>query len=150
MPPAGRVEQAGPARVTISPSTVKEKDTPSFSRIAEEMIGDFRGIPFREPSRMRKRPTRDLDDLMHELLAKYRVGQHSPEDSIREKWAEIVGGPNAAYSHPYLIDPKSRLIIQVSHAMVRSNLSMDQTRILAAVQALPGCANVKQLLFRTS
>ena len=49
-----------------------------FSRIAEEMIGDLRRVPFQEPKRQRKRATKDLAALVEELMVKYQVGRDSP------------------------------------------------------------------------
>ncbi|MBI5380305.1 MAG: DUF721 domain-containing protein [Opitutae bacterium] len=119
-----------------------------FSRLAEELIGDLRGVPFHEPARMKRRPTRDLSPLIHELLAKHHIGQHSPEDSIREHWVEIVGAANAAYAHAAQIDARCRLVILASHSVVRNELFLHRQSILPKIQQLPGCGHVKSLLIR--
>ena len=36
----------------------------SFSKLAEELVGDLRGVPFDEPRRQVKRPTRPLAGLV--------------------------------------------------------------------------------------
>ena len=41
-----------------------------FSKIAQELIGDLRGIPFDEPRNMRRRPTKPMAPLIEELLVK--------------------------------------------------------------------------------
>jgi hypothetical protein len=128
---------------------MSEKKEPfHFSHIAESMIGDLRGVPFREPARMRKRPTKDLAPIVDELLVKFHVGRHSPEDSIREKWIQIVGHANASYSHPVSIDAKNCLLVHVAHSVVRSELILHRAKILAEIQRLSGCGHVKNILFR--
>ncbi|HOD46922.1 MAG TPA: DUF721 domain-containing protein [Opitutaceae bacterium] len=122
--------------------------TQSFSKLAEELIGDFRGIPLAEPARMKRRPTRELKDLIEALLVKHHIGTHSPEDSIREKWAEFVGPANATYSHVANIDPRGRLIILASHSTVGSELGMYRETILAKIRQLPGCGHVRELRIR--
>ncbi len=125
-----------------------KKEPFQFSHIAEKMIGDMRGIPFTEPTRMRKRPTKDLAPMIDELLVKFHIGRHSPEDSIREKWIQFVGHANASYSHPVSIDTKNCLVVHVAHSVVRSELTMHRTRILAEIKKLPGCGHVKNIHFR--
>lgn len=75
-----------------------------FSKGAEGLIGDFRGIPFTEPPRMRRRQTTAMAPLIESLLVKYQIGRNSCEQTIRDHWAEMVGTANAAYSHPVRID----------------------------------------------
>ncbi len=118
-----------------------------FSKAAQELIGDFRKVPYREPRRMRRRPTRAMAPLIEELLVKYQVGRHSCEQTIRDHWAEIVGAANASYSHPLRIERSHSLLVLVSHSVVRSELNLHREAILAKVQALPGCGHVRQLNF---
>ena len=122
--------------------------TQSFSKLAEQLIGDFRGIPLEEPARMKRRPTRELKDLIEELLVKHHIGTRSPEDSVREKWTEFVGPANASYSHVANIDPRGRLLILASHSIVRSELGLHKATLLAKIRQLPGCAHVRELLIR--
>ena len=123
-------------------------DPHKFSRVAEELIGELRGVPFHEPSRMKRRPTRELAPVIAELLAKYHIGQHSPEDSIRENWTEIVGHANASYAHAAQIDARGRLVVLASHAVVRSELFLHRKTILEKIQKLPGCSQVRALQIR--
>jgi len=122
-------------------------DPQKFSKAAEELIGDFRRVPFREPRRMKRRPTKAMAPLIEELLAKYKVGRHSTEQTIRDHWAEIVGTPNAAYSHPLRIDRSRSLLVLVSHSVVRSELNLHREEILRKVSRLPGCGEIKELNF---
>lgn len=119
-----------------------------FSRLAEELIGDFRKIPDETPAKMRKRPTRDMDGLVQELLVKYKIGVESEEDVIRERWAGIVGIANAHYSHAASIDQRGCLTVLASHAVVRNELFMHRQMLLEKIRKLPGCAKVKTLNIR--
>lgn len=124
------------------------KEPYRFSHLAETMIGDLRGIPFSEPEKMRRRATKNLAPIVEELLVKFHVGQNSPEHSIREKWAEMVGHANASFSHPVSIDPKNCLIVHVSHAIVRGELNLHRIRLLAQVKAITGCSHIRDIRFR--
>ena len=119
-----------------------------FSKAAQELIGDLRGIPFDEPRNMRRRPTKPMAPLIEELLVKYQVGRHSPEQTIRDHWVEMVGEANAAYSHPVRIDRGRSLFVLVSHSVVRNELFMHRTAILEKIQKLPGCDHVREVNLR--
>jgi len=119
-----------------------------FSRGAEQLIGDFRGIPFTEPPRMRRRPTTAVTPLIESLLVKYQIGRHSCEQTIRDHWPEIVGMANASYSHPVRIERGRSLLVLVSHSVVRNELFMHREPILEKVKNLPGCEEVQQINFR--
>ena len=119
-----------------------------FSKAAQELIGDLRGIPFDEPRNMKRRPTKPMAPLIEELLVKYQVGRHSPEQTIRDHWVEMVGEANAAYSHPVRIDRGRSLFVLVSHGVVRNELFMHRASILEKVQKLPGCDHVLAINLR--
>lgn len=123
------------------------KEPFQFSRLAEEMIGDLRRVPFREPRRQRKRATKDLASLVEELMVKYQVGRDSPEQTIRDHWVELVGSANATYSHPVTIE-RGRLLVLVSHAVVRSEIFHHREGIAEKIRQLSGCKDVKGLNIR--
>ena len=118
-----------------------------FSRVAEELIGDFMKISDGTPASMHRRPTKDLGALMRDLVVKYKIGVESEEAVIRDHWAEITG-PNARYSHPAGIDKRGWLLVLVSNSVARSELFMYRELILSKVRRLPGCAHVKALNIR--
>lgn len=118
-----------------------------FSRVAEELIGDFRQVPFKEPRRQIKRRTKGLDEVLEQLLEKYKVGRDSPEQAIRERWAALVGPANASYSHPVSIE-RGRLLVLVSHAVVRSELFHHRESIAEKIRQIPGCKEVRNLNIR--
>ena len=98
-------------------------ELPKFSKRAEEAIANFRGLPLGEPPKMKRRPIQDMAGLIDALKAKHHLGSAAPEDIIRERWAEIVGAANAAYSHAAQFDQDGRrLLILASHSVVRSGL----------------------------
>lgn len=120
-----------------------------FSKIAEQMVGDLRGIPSDEPRKSRKRATRALPDVVEELVQKFQIGRVSPEQAIRDQWAAIVGPANAVYSHPARIE-RNMLTVLASHAVVRNELFLHRAEIVARIRKLPGCGEVKALNLRAS
>jgi hypothetical protein len=123
------------------------KDSYHFSHLARELISDFRKLPNEEPSRMKKRPTKELAGLMEALRVKYRIGMDAPEYVIRDHWAGITG-PLAQYSHAATINQKNWLTVLVSHGVAREELRAHQREILAKIQKLPGCAHVRGINLR--
>lgn len=119
-----------------------------FSRSIENLIADFRGLPGDE-SRSKKRHDQPLGDAIDKLLRKYHIGDDAPDHTIRKHWAEIVGHANAAYSHPVKIDGKTgKLLVMVSHAVVRDELRLLETILLQRVRQLHDCEKVTGLTIR--
>ncbi len=119
-----------------------------FNHVARQLIAAFRGVPDHTPARQIKRPTVTLGPLIEELLVEHRIGRASPEDAIREQWPQLAGQGNSHYSHPGLIDPKGKLTIFCSHAIVRTELNFHKATVLARIKALPGCGHVTDLIIR--
>ncbi|QYM77843.1 DUF721 domain-containing protein [Horticoccus luteus] len=119
----------------------------TFSKIAEELIGELRHLPPTEPKRHVRRPTLPLADLVEQLMVKYQVGRPSPEQAIREFWPRLVGPANASYSHAVAIE-RGRLVVVAGHAVVRNELFLHRAEILKRLQKLPGCEIVKSLNIR--
>jgi hypothetical protein len=124
------------------------EDPIEFSKAAERLIGVFRGVPFNDPPRMKRRPTTSMAPLIETLLVKYQIGRHSPEQTIRDHWPEIVGAANAAYSHPVRIERGKSLMVLVSHSVVRNELFLFRESILGKIQKLPACDHVRELNLR--
>jgi hypothetical protein len=120
----------------------------AFSRSIENLIADFRGVPGDE-SRSKKRNDQPLGAAIDKLLRKYHIGDDAPDHTIRKHWAEIVGHANAAYSHPVKIDGKTgKLLVMVSHAVVRDELRLLETILLQRVRQLHDCDKVTGLTIR--
>jgi hypothetical protein len=126
--------------------TGRESPRP-FPRKVENMIASLRGFP-ENPSRAKVRDARDLGSIVDQLLAKYQIGRSSPEEKLREKWADIVGAANASYSHPLQIAKGGKLHILATHGVVRSELQLHTEAILSRARALPGCEGIRSLVIR--
>lgn len=123
-------------------------DPEPFSFQAAKLINALRRLPDTTPARMKKRATKELGDLVEELMMKYQVGRASPEQTIRDHWAEVVGPANAHYSHAAQIDPRGRLAVLAGHSVVRNELFMHRKTIVARIQKLPGCSQVREINVR--
>lgn len=120
----------------------------TFSKLAEELVGDFRGVAFDEPRRSKKRPTLALAGLVESILTQHQIGRDSAEHTIRAQWSALVGPANATYSHAVRIEREKRLVVHVAHSVVRNELFMHRSEIVARIQQLPGCAGIKELNLR--
>ena len=124
-----------------------EKTAHQFSKIAEALVADLRGIVPEDPPRAKKRPTQPLASVVEQLLQKHQIGRESPEHTIRDHWNEIVGPANGAYSHPAMIE-RNQLIVLAGHAVVRNELFLHRNEIVARIKKLPGCGHVKAIHLR--
>lgn len=137
-----------PEALTQPSFPVPAPDQPfQFSKLAENLVGDLRGIGPDDPARSKKRPTRELGALIEELMQKHQIGRSSPEQNVRDRWAEIVGASNAAHSHPARIE-RNRLLVLVPHSVVRNELFLHREEIVERVRKVPGCETVRSLLLR--
>lgn len=119
----------------------------SFSKLAEELVGDLRGVPSDEPRRSKKRATQSLATIVEQLMVQHQIGRPSAEQTIRDRWPELVGAANAAYSHAARIE-RNRLTVFVAHSVVRNELFLHRDEIVARLRKLPGCADLKSLNLR--
>ena len=125
------------------------KDEPhTFSKLAEELVGDLRGVPYDEPRREKKRATQPLATVVEQLLQLHQIGRESPEHTIRTHWPEIVGAGNASYSHPAMIE-RNMLNVLAGHSVVRNELFHHRDAIVARIRLLPGCGHVKAINLRS-
>jgi Dna[CI] antecedent, DciA len=118
-----------------------------FSKLAEELVGDLRGVEFDEPRRSHKRPTKDLAKVVEELMVQHQIGRPSAEQSIRDRWAELVGAANASYSHAARIE-RGRLIVLAAHSVVRNEIFLHREEIVQRIRKLPGCETLRSLNIR--
>lgn len=125
----------------------EKKEPHAFSKLAEELVGELRGVAPQDPPRSRRRPTQALADLVEQLLQKHQIGRESPEHTIREQWKAIVGDANASYSHPAMIE-RNRLVVLAAHAVVRNELFHHREEIAARIRKLRGCEHVKAIHVR--
>ena len=125
----------------------EKKQPHQFSKIAEELVCELRGVPSDEPKRSKKRPTQSLAVLIEQLLAQHHLGRESPEHTIRDHWKAIVGEANAGYSHPATIE-RNLLNVLTGHPVVRNELFLHRTEIAERIRKLPGCGHVKAINLR--
>ena len=118
-----------------------------FSKLAEELVGEFRRVAYHEPRRAVKRPTKNLSAIIEELMIKNQIGRPSAEQSIRDQWPALVGTANATYSHAARID-RGRLIVLAAHSVVRNELFHHRDEIVARIHKIPGCEAIKSLNIR--
>jgi hypothetical protein len=116
-----------------------------FSKAAEDLIASLRRLPSEDPRGGRRRPSRELVELIDGLRAKHGIGQPTAEQAIRDQWKEIVGPANASYSNAVRIDERRRLMVNVSHAVVRNELFLNRAEIIERIRRIPGCASIKNL-----
>jgi hypothetical protein len=133
---------------THPPNMPKERETHRFSRTAEELIGDLRGIAFEEPRRQVKRPTKPASDIIEAIASKYGIGQATPEQSLRDRWPELVTPVLARYSHVAEINKSGWLVIMVANSVAKQELSNNRRLFLRNIKAVPGCGHIKGLSFR--
>ena len=127
----------------------KNKDEPyAFSKLAQELMSEVRGVPFNEPRRQIKRPTKPILGLIEDILQKHQIGRDAPEHTLRAEWSKLVGAANANYSHPVSIE-RNRLLVLVSHSVVRNELFHHREAIMEKIHQLPGCADIKSLNLRS-
>ena len=118
-----------------------------FSKLAEELVGDLRGVPSDEPRRSKKRATQPISAVVEQLMVKHQIGRPSAEQAIRDRWPELVGAANAAYSHAARIE-RNRLVVFAAHSVVRNELFLNRDEIVSRIRKLPGCECVKSLNLR--
>jgi hypothetical protein len=116
-----------------------------FSRVAEDLVASLRRIPSEDPRGIRRRPAKDLAELIDALRAKHGIGRPTMEQAIRDQWPDVVGPANASYSHAVRIDERGRLVVHATHAVVRNELFMNRAEIIERIRRIPGCASIKQL-----
>ncbi|MEY2881324.1 MAG: hypothetical protein RLZZ15_3704 [Verrucomicrobiota bacterium] len=119
-----------------------------FSKLAEELVADLRGVPYDEPARSKKRATQSLATVVEQLLVQHQIGRPSAEQTIRDQWPALVGTANASYSHAARIE-RGRLIVLAAHSVVRNELFLHRAEIVTRIRALPGCDGVKSLNLRS-
>jgi hypothetical protein len=124
-----------------------EKTAHQFSKLAEALVGDLRGIAPDDPPRAKRRAMQPLASVVEQLLQKHQIGRESPEHTIRDNWNTIVGPANASYSHPAMIE-RNQLIVLAGHAVVRNELFLHREEIVARIKKLPGCGHVKAIHLR--
>ncbi len=119
-----------------------------FSKLAEELVGDLRGIATVAPRRQVKRATRPAGEFIQALVAKYHLGESSPVQSLRDQWGEVVTPTLAAYSHVAEISESGWLVVIVSNSVAKQELSNNRRLFLGRIKKVPGCEAIKGINLR--
>lgn len=119
-----------------------------FSKLAQELIGTFRGVPVDEPRRQVKRPTQSAANVMEGIVTKFHLGESTAADSLRARWPELVTPTLAAYSHVVEISASGWLVVMVSNSVAKQELTNNRRIFLPRIKAVPGCGTIKGLTFR--
>jgi hypothetical protein len=109
------------------------------------LVASLRRIPSEDAKGSRRRPTRELAEVVDSLRAKHGIGRPTAEQAIRDQWKEVVGPANASYSNAVRIDERGRLLVHVAHSVVRNELFLNRAEIMERIRKIPGCATIKQL-----
>ncbi len=95
--------------------------------------------PFREPSTM--------SEIVLAISKKLGIGMDVNLDALREQWPALVGEDLARRCHPVSLEAGT-LSIGVKGAVWMFELRRAQSRLLAAVRAVPAGRDVQRLAFR--
>lgn len=118
-----------------------------FSRIAENLIANLRGVP--EDYSPIVRETVEMGTVFDKILARYKIGIESLEDRIRDHWNQIVGAENANHCNPVRIERETTLIIAVSNPIIRQELQFNQSIILKNLKSVKNGNHIRYLVFRS-
>ncbi len=119
----------------------------TFSRKTNNLIASFRGMP---PDRSRAfwKKEKELDAVMDQVIQKFHLGGSRPEEAIAAEWHAIVGDKNAQHANPWRLDRNRRLYIQVSNPVVKQEMQFHKKLILSRLNKIPGCEEIRELIFR--
>ena len=87
-----------------------------------------------------------VGSLLNGLLAKFGLSRKLDGWGIVRKWSEIVGEKNAEHSTALRFS-EDTLLVKVTDAVWRHELSLDADRILKEIHKHPGGSVVKKIHF---
>ena len=118
-----------------------------FSKRAEDLIADFRGLPRVVTGSSRREPA-PLEGLLARLQEEYKLDQLSPERNLVENWERVFGPGLAARCHPVRIKDDRALVISVTNQTLRSELQFRKRAILQRIRKLERCEGIRELVIR--
>lgn len=125
-----------------------EKDPFRYSRSTQKLIANLRGIPENYKPENNWATEKGLDSIVDRLLKKYKIGEESIEDLIRENWPKIVGPANAPHCSPSRIERDTTLFIAVANPVIRQELQFNKSMILSNVRLLKGGNKIRNVVFK--
>ena len=101
----------------------------------------------RKSQKSRKAEPEQLGDAIQEMLKSFRIEDKFNETSLINSWEQIMGTPIAKRtSKVYLKDKK--LIVHITSAPLKQELSMSRERILVLIAKELGTSIVNELIIR--
>ncbi|MGF1450145.1 MAG: DUF721 domain-containing protein [Opitutales bacterium] len=119
----------------------------SFSREAERLISSLRGLPSGGGVRVNQAPL-PLDRLIEVTLKNHRIGEQRVEETIMRQWKSIVGEKWAERCSPVRLQNRRRLHVYAANSVVRNELLFRKREILARLRKLPGCEDIREVVFQ--
>jgi hypothetical protein len=119
-----------------------------FDRRTESLIASLRGLP-EEDLPYRDHGAKGIGSLAESLAEKYHLDRRTPEETVQENWARIIGPPFTSRCRPERIDPSGTLVIQVPDATVRRELMFAEDRMLTVLGSLPDCHHIHRIAFKS-
>ena len=116
-----------------------------FTRKAENLIANFRGVPENFTS-IYKRDIIQIDSAIEVILQKYKIGPNSIEDTLMHYWRDIVGEQTAHRCRPQRILNDKRLVIVTSNPVIRQELLFKKRAILKKLHSIPECKDIKDIV----
>ena len=118
-----------------------------FNRKTNNLIASFRGLP-PDYSRGFHKQAKELDSVMDQLVDRLKINSTQPEEIITNEWKSLVGEQNAKHAHPWRLDRGKTLYIQVGNPVVKQEMQFRKKILIQRLNKLPGCAEIRQVIFR--
>lgn len=139
-----------------------------FSTEEEALIASLRGIPKKIPPathdalgrRFNPRGRRSLKNqakngsstlsvgsVIEKIVERYQLQKPRLEALLMQNWRSIVGDENAHYCLPKKIEGDRKLIVAVSHSVIRSELLFQRRNILKRLNQFAGLEAIKEIIF---
>jgi predicted nucleic acid-binding Zn ribbon protein len=113
----------------------------------DDLLAQFRGIPrtYRADPPAR---ARNLDRLMDQLTARYKIESPRIEHLIIQHWRTIVGPHRAHRCKPSKILDDGKLVITTTNSTLRSELQFDAEQILSNLHRAIGNGTIHSIIVR--
>ena len=85
---------------------------------------------------------------MDSVIQRFQIEETRPEEAIIAQWPAIVGHKNAQFAHPHRLDRGYRLFVLISNPVIKQEMQFHKKLILNRLSRVPGCENVREIIFR--
>lgn len=116
-----------------------------LQREFQNLVANLRGVP-EYSVRSWPRPTRQVSDIIPDLLTRWKISEQTPQEILLEHWEEVIGNPGLAQlCQPQRIDTGWKLWVAVADPVIRQELFFRRRQLLQKIQKLPGCGVIRDL-----